>query len=139
TTQPLDDLHKFLNDKSDARQHALAMKSYLQIVESNGELNSEEKIEKLNTAYDLSENLVEKRMIISGYSKISEPGSLGKLTEIMEVPETRREVEMAILELAPEIWEQDELVIAQLEKVMVLSDNESFIKRVAEEIKKRSE
>ncbi|MFW5832372.1 MAG: HEAT repeat domain-containing protein, partial [Prolixibacteraceae bacterium] len=139
TTQPLDDLHKFLNDKSDARQHALAMKSYLQIVESNGELNSEEKIEKLNTAYDLSENLVEKRMIISGYSKISEPGSLGKLAEIMEVPETRREVEMAILELAPEIWEQDELVIAQLEKVMVLSDNESFIKRVAEEIKKRSE
>ena len=139
TAQPLDELLEFLKDESDVRQHALAMKSYLQIVESNGKMSSEEKVEKLNTAYDLSENLVEKRMIISGYSKISEPGSLEKLAGLMDVPETRREVEMAILEMAPEIWEQDELVIAQLEKVMVLSDNESFIKRVAEEIKKRSE
>lgn len=139
TTQPLSRLQVFLDDQSDRKQHALAMKSYLQIVDTNDKLSVSERINKLNSAYQLSANPLEKRMIVASYAKIHEPESLKQLASLMDDREIRTEVEVAIMDMAPQIWERNEQVNQELKKVILLSDNESFVNKVEEEIEKRSQ
>lgn len=136
--QPLDALEKFLEITDDARQHALAMKSYLQIVDINENMDAEAKLLKLDLAQKFAQHLLEKRMVIAGYSKIHEPASLTALTGLMQDKEVSAEVEAAIQEVASRIWENNEWVNAQLEKIIELSDRQKFIDQLKEEINRRT-
>ena len=136
--QPLTALEGFLKTTDDARQHALAMKSYLQIIDINENMDTEAKLLKLDLAHKFAQHLMEKRMVIAGYAKIHEPASLTKLMGMMVDKEVSAETEAAIQEVSRHIWENNEWVITQLEKIIKISANEKFIAQLKEEINRRT-
>jgi HEAT repeat protein len=139
TAQPLDDLTKIMKNTSDERQHALAVRSFLQIIEANEEMGASEKMDRLNGVNNLSNNLVEKRMVISAYSRMRTAESLQQLVQLMNSTEIRREVEIAIQEMAPRIRERNDGINKELQKAIQLSDNESFKTQMKEVIERRSQ
>ena len=137
-SQPLAALEKFMETADDPRQHALAMKSYLNIVDINAKMNAEDKLSRLNRASKTAQNVLEKRMVVAGFAKIHEPASLTELMKMMKDMEIKAEVEAAVQEVARRIWENNAWVIEQLEKIIEMSNNEKFIAALEEEIKQRS-
>ena len=137
-SQPLPALKEMMQSTEDERQHALAMKSYLQIVNLNEKMSSDEKIRHLNTANQMSQNIFEKRMVVAGYAKIHEPASLTQLMALLPEQEIKAEVEVAIQEVSRRIWENNAWVIAQLKKIIEASDNQKFVAELKKEIERRT-
>lgn len=136
--EPMADLLPLAQKAKDETQRILALRGYIGLVEKS-DLDEAGKVGAYQTAFDLSEQITEKRQVLSGLSNIASGESLSMLGAQLNNPELMGEAEAGILKLRWALMgsHPEELKI-QLKKIVTQTED-GRVRAQAKEILDRME
>jgi len=137
TAVPIPDLLKIAETSKQKVQQILAVRGYIRLIGLDTEHNADEKPQMYKKAFDLSSEMNEKRLVLSGLSNIRSVAALEMAGGYLEEASLKQEGEVAVLKIASRIWQNSpEVTAGMLKKILsVTTDDER--KQQAERILKR--
>ena len=100
TPEPLDDLLNVAGAAKEASHRVLALRGYIRLAGLESDRPKPETVAMYKTALDLAENTAEKRMALSGLSKVHCPKALLLAGEYLDDPDLKEEAEIAVMDNA---------------------------------------
>ena len=136
---PLSDLMKIVQSTEDQRKHTLSLRASVEVVISDMKMTSHEKLNEIRTAWELASNSGERKIVISGLSRIYTIEALDMALHLMSEGELRKEAEAAVLIIADHTgWEYPGETKERLLKFLALTENadhKARANRILERIK----
>lgn len=128
---PLQDLRPIVEHTGDAGKHSLAMRSYVELIIKNKDMTAAEQFGELKNAFSFAADPGEKKMVLSGLSRIGLPEALEMAMSLLDDPDLRKEAEAAVLRIAENtIWGYPEVTKKHLDKLLEVTDNEQLRSRI---------
>lgn len=97
---PLPELMNIVQSTEDQRKHTLALRASVEVVISDLDKTSQEKLKDIMAAWEATANSDEKKIVISGLSRISSIEALDMALKLWSVEDIRNETEVAVLTIA---------------------------------------
>jgi HEAT repeat protein len=133
---PLDDLKGIVESSDDIKIHNLAMRGYVEMIQIDVSKTEDQKSDECKHAFELSRNLDEKRIVVSGLSEIWSTKALDMAADLLNDTELRSETEAAISRMAGRIGNIDPVHTKKvLNELIDTTDNEQFKTRLSEILK----
>jgi HEAT repeat protein len=124
TPEPLDELLKVAQTSKNEVQKVLALRGYIQLAGLESDRPVDETLKLYQTAMGLATEANEKRMVLSGISKLNSVGALEMAAQYLDNTELQQEAEIAAVKIAPLTREQaPEKVKEVLKKVIQVTKN----------------
>jgi HEAT repeat protein len=121
---PLPDLMNIVQSTEDQRKHTLSLRASVEVVISDMNMTSHEKLVEIMTAWEMASNSDEKKIVISGLSNISSIEALDMSLHLMSGGELRQETEAAVLTIANSTaWEYPVETRERLLKFLASTEN----------------
>ncbi|MBN2089921.1 HEAT repeat domain-containing protein [candidate division KSB1 bacterium] len=106
TPEPLDELLKVAQTSKNEVQKVLALRGYIQLAGLENDRPADETMKLYQTAMGLATEANEKRMVLSGISKVKSVGALEMAAKYLDDAELQQEAEIAAVKIAPLTREQ---------------------------------
>ncbi|MBD3289695.1 hypothetical protein GF337_12890, partial [candidate division KSB1 bacterium] len=127
TPEPLDDLFEIARSSTDEVHRILALRGYIRLLGLESDRPQDTTVELYLNAMELAENIQEKRMVLSGLSKVYTIRSFETVVTYLDDSALRPEAEVAALELAKKVgWRDPVKTKAVLRDLIDSTENEQL-------------
>ena len=128
---PLPDLRAIVEHTGDLKKHSLAMRGYVDLALTEGALSADEQLREIKHAFQLASGIDEKKVVMSGLSRIGSPDALDMAMGLLSDKDLKREAAAAAVSIAQNTsWEYPEITRKQLNKLLEITDNEQIRSQV---------
>ena len=129
---PLEDLKEIVLSTDDQRKHTLSLRGWVEVVITDLKMTSKEKLAEVKEAWYQASNAGEKKIVVSGFSRIRTIPSLETALSLMDDPEIKKEAEAAVVSIAESTsWGYPEDTRKLLEIFLSKTDNEGLKSRAS--------
>ncbi len=104
TAKPLPDLMEIAENSKDKASQILALRGAIRLIGIDTEMSQDSKAARLQEALDLCTEPNEKRMVLSGLSKLSSTVALEMAVKMTADPELKDEAEVAFVDIENNLW-----------------------------------
>lgn len=133
---PLEELRNLVESTYDLKIHALAMNGYVRMIQIDQEMSEARKGEEITHAFELTESLDEKKLVVSGLSEIKSKEAFQMAVNLLQNTELRPEAEAAVSAIAGPMGNRyPEYTRSELNRIIETTDNTEFKERLLEILK----
>lgn len=130
TAEPMDDLLNVAETSREKVLQILALRGYIRSIGIDTAHTDDEKPQMYQKAFDLSSEINEKRMVLSGLAEIRSMSALDMAARYLGDPSLQNEAEVAVVRIAQRIWrEHPQETLPYLNRVVRSSSNEEVRQR----------
>lgn len=106
TAEPMDDLLNVSETSNEKVLQILALRGYIRSIGIDTEHSEDEKAQMYQKAFDLSSEINEKRMVLSGLAEIRSMSALDMAARYLGDLPLQEEAEVAVVRIAQRIWRE---------------------------------
>jgi HEAT repeat protein len=134
---PLQDLRTIVEQTTDQRKHALAMRGYVDLALTENALTPAAQLIEIKHALSLASDAGEKKIAVSGLNRIGTLAALETAISLLDDPDISKEAEAAVIRIADNTsWDHPRETKEQLNKVMERISSEQLQRRMNEIIER---
>ena len=132
--EPVSELLNFAEKTPDETLQVLALRSLVNILKNNADIQKEIKFESYKKAMDLAKSDSEKRLVLSGLGDVYTLSAMNYAAGFLKIQNLKQEAEIALLKIAERVAEDYPAETKENLKVLLAGTKDKDIQEYAEDI-----
>jgi HEAT repeat protein len=134
--KPINDLLTIAKTSENKVHRILALRGFVRLIGLEENQSADEKIKMYQQAMELSDNIREKRLVLSGLANVKSPAALEMAASYLQDTALQQEAEAAVIKISEGIYTDYPLQTKDvLNKIIQISKNDLLLKQAREIVK----